>query len=77
MTSATSLVPHQGLPSWATALGILPLWATTLGILPSFPAAAGTWPHRQVLPTVGGYGAICTFLEKFDSTIYFSKIMTK
>jgi hypothetical protein len=50
---------------------------------PAAGTAAGTWPHRPVLPTVGvtpdavGYNARCTFLENFDSTIYFSKIITK
>jgi hypothetical protein len=43
--------------------------------LPPYRSAAGSW-RRPPCPAAMGYGARCTFLENFDSTIYFSKIMT-
>jgi hypothetical protein len=59
------------LPPRGTALGLLAPWATTLGFLPPCPSAAGIWSHRAVAAV--GYGDKCIFLQKFGSTIYFSK----
>jgi hypothetical protein len=49
------------------------------GALPPEPGSCRRAPRRQELNAVGyggRYDARCTFLENFDSTIYFSKIMT-
>jgi hypothetical protein len=82
----------RALPPWATALGILLPWATAAGILPLVATTAEPdpigqycrpleapltpWPTAAGTPSAVGHDARCTFVENFDSTIYFSKIMT-
>jgi hypothetical protein len=67
----------RALPPCAAALGLQPPWAVAIGNLVLWGTTAGTWPHRPILPTAGvtpnavPHGGRCTFLENFDSIIYF------
>jgi hypothetical protein len=49
---ARSLI-RSGAATVAHGAKALPPWAAAVGILPPCPIAAGTGPHRPVLPTVG------------------------